>query len=99
MLRLVERLFGDGEISEQGVLLARAGYMLAVYRDWQQAADELIPGEYVIEGHLMADPETLARLVAPLTPRELLLDDGRRLLILIVSADGAIMNVEGATFT
>jgi hypothetical protein len=98
MLRLVERLFGEGEICEQGVLLARASYMLAVYRDWHQQDDDLVAGDYVIEGHLMADPETLARLVAPITPRELLLDDGRRLPILIVSADGAIMNVEGETF-
>ena len=100
MLRLVERLFGEGEVED-----ARAGgarqavaYELDVYRDWHADGDQLRPGEWVIEGHVMAAPDVLAGWQGRGDPFTLRMDDGRHLAVFILDGDGRIVNVEGTTF-
>ncbi len=102
MLRLVQRLFGEGSLTdaaEAGAPVFVVGYEVDVYRDWIVAAGTLTPGEWVVEGHVLAPPETLAALAASGRPLSLALDDGRHLDVFVVSEDGRVLNVEGATFT
>ena len=97
----MERLFGEGRLHDRKTpapALAVA-YELEVYRDWQIDGTEMTPGEWVIEGHLLAAPEALAGLAGRGDPFDLRLDDGRRLEVFVLDGDGRIVNVEGTTFT
>ena len=64
MLRLVERVFGEGTRREprSPELATAVAYELDVYRDWVVDGTSLTPGEWVIEGHLLAGPAVLAAL-------------------------------------
>ena len=100
MLRLVERLFGEGRLHDRktpGEGLAVA-YELEVYRDWQVEGTDLTPGEWVIEGHLLAPPDALAALAGRGDPFLLRMDDGRQLDVFTLDGTGRIVNVEGTTF-
>ena len=70
MLRLVERLIGEGHLHDPkapGAPLSTA-YELDVYRDWQVEAGAMVAGEWVIEGHLLAPPDALAALAGRAAP-------------------------------
>lgn len=100
MLRLVERLFGEGQLRDPhvpGAALAVA-YELEVYRDWQVRGGDWIPGEWVIEGHLLAAPDALESLAGRGDTFALHMDDGRRLDVFVLDAAGRLVNVEGTTF-
>jgi hypothetical protein len=99
MLRLSDRRFGEGRL--EGPALAAplpVGYQLEVYRDWESREGTLVPGEWVIEGHLMAAPAALDGLAGHGSPFQLHLDDGRRLEVFVLDPHGRIVNVEGTTF-
>ena len=101
MLRLVERIFGEGRLCDPkapGTPLPTA-YELEVYRDWHVEGVVLTPGEWVIEGHLLADPQALAALAGRAGTFTLEMDDGRRLEVFVTDGAGRIVNVEGTTFT
>lgn len=101
MLRLVERLFGEGALHDPRAPDApvAVAFELDVYRDWQAVGDDLQPGEWIIEGHLLAPPDVLAGFTGRGDPFSLHLDDGRRLHVFIVDGEGRVVNVEGTTFT
>lgn len=100
MLRLVERLIGEGRLQHlqtPSAPLATA-YELEVYRDWQVEGDTMTPGEWVIEGHLLARPDALAALAGRAGTFMLHMDDGRHLEVLVTDDTGRVVNVEGTTF-
>jgi hypothetical protein len=99
MLRLADRAFGEGRL--EGTVLpapVSVGYELEIYRDWESRDGTLIPGEWVIEGHLMAAADALQDLAGHGSPFQLYLDDGRRLDVFVLDPHGRIVNVEGTTF-
>lgn len=101
MLRLVERLFGEGHLHDPQApanSIATA-YELEVYRDWVVDGATLAPGEWVIEGHLLAAPEALGALAGRGGTFMLQMDDGRRLEVYILDGEGRIVNVDATTFT
>ena len=100
MLRLVERLIGEGHLDDPrapATPLATA-YELDVYRDWTVEADSMVAGEWVIEGHLLAPPDALAALAGRGDTFLLRMDDGRRLEVFVLDGEGRLVNVEGTTF-
>lgn len=99
MLRLVDRVFGEGSLHHDDAAIAVVGYELDVYRDWIVRGADLEPGAWVIEGHLMADAGTLASLAGRATPFSLHLDDGRHLALFILDPHGRLVNVEGTTLS
>lgn len=101
MLRLVERLFGEGQLHDTatpGPPLVVA-YELDVYRDWEIHGGEFREGEWVIEGLLLSAPDALAALAGRGDPFVLHMDDGRRLEVFALDGEGRIVNVEGTTFS
>ena len=100
MLRLVERLIGEGHLDDPGAPATplSAAYELDVYRDWTVEADTMVAGEWVIEGHLFAPPEELAALAGRGGTFTLRMDDGRRLEVFVLDGEGRLVNVEGTTF-
>ena len=99
MLRLVERRFGEGRLdTTHAGSLTGVGYELDVYRDWVVRGSTLEPGEWVIEGHLLAAPDALAALNGVPGPYLLHLDDDSALQVFVLDGTGRIVNVEGTTF-
>ena len=100
MLRLVERLFGEGHLQDPQApeTPLAAAYELEVYRDWQVHDGALTPGEWIVEGHLLAAPERLAALAGRGGTFTLHMDDARRLEVFVLDDQGKIVNVEGTTF-
>lgn len=101
MLRLVERLFGEGHLHHpQGPDAPLAvAYELDVYRDWTAHDGALTAGEWVIEGHLLAAADVLAGLAGRSGSFALAMDDGRRLAVFVLDGEGRVVNVEGTTFS
>ncbi len=101
MLRLVERVFGEGRLEYRLTPSTplHAAYELDIYRDWQVEGSTMSAGEWVIEGHLLAPPDALAALAGRAGTFTLHMDDGRHLEVFVTDADGRIVNVEGTTFT
>lgn len=91
MLRLIERVLGEGDLYREGTRVLRAGYELALYQHWTPAAEgRLVPGHYEVEGHLLATTEALDALLGTTSPLTLHLDDGRRVDLFVVNTDGAV---------
>jgi hypothetical protein len=100
MLRLVERLCGEGHLHDTrapDVPLAVA-YELDVYRDWHVDGATMSAGEWVVEGHMLAAPEALAALAGRGDTFRLSMDDGRQLDVFVLDGQGRLVNVEGTTF-
>ena len=94
MLRIVERLAGEGRVVSGGRELTRSGYTLSVYREWQPLGGTLVPGGFVLEGHLHVTPDVLAALEGR-GDLWLALDDGRGFPFYLVSPDGALAGADG----
>lgn len=100
MLRLVERLFGEGHLHDAKAATPLAvAYELDVYRDWLVQEATMTPGEWVIEGHVMAAEGVLAALAGRGDVFRLAMDDGRHLEVFVLDGLGRIVNVEGTTFS
>lgn len=97
----MERLVGEGHLydAREPGESQRVACEIDVYRDWQLASGTLQPGEWVIEGHLLASPDVLEPLAGRGDPFRLVLDDGRVLEVFVLDGQGRIVNVEGTTFT
>ena len=100
MLRLVERVFGEGQLRDPqaGATPLAIAYELDVYRDWQVQGETMTPGEWVIEGHVLGAPDALEALAGRGSVFELTMDDGRSLEVFVLDGQGRIVNVEGTTF-
>jgi hypothetical protein len=94
MLRVVERVLGEGELYRDGELLVRAGYELTVYREWTPTPGGLAPGAFSVEGHLLAPAPDLEHALGTLSPATLHLDDGRRFDLFVVNPEGAITSAD-----
>lgn len=94
MLRIVERVLGDGAIVAADQSRTRAGYQLAVYREWADQNGELVAGGFVVEGLVMLEPAALAKLLFTSRPLRLELEDGRSVAIYIVSEDGSVSGAD-----
>lgn len=101
MLRLVERLFGEGHLHDPRAPDAplAVAYELDVYRDWQVHGATMTAGEWVVEGHMLAAPEALDALAGRGDTFRLAMDDGRQLEVFVLDGQGRLVNVEGTTFT
>lgn len=95
MLRLVERVLGEGEIYRQGERLLKAGYELALYQDWSPQDGRLVAGHYEVDGHLLAAPDALDSLLGTHAPLTLHLDDGRRFDCYLLNHEGAVTPADG----
>ena len=90
MLRLVERVMGEGPLVRGGEQVTVTGYELTVYRHWETREGELTPGHYEIDGYLMAAPEALESALGVHSPLTLHLDDGRRCDLYVLNTEGLI---------
>lgn len=90
MLRLAERVMGEGDVYRQGRRLLRAGYELSRYREFAVRGSEMVPMGEVVEGHLHGAPDTLEGLLGTAAPLTLHLDDGRFVDLFLVNTDGVI---------
>ena len=100
MLRLVERLIGEGHLDDPnapGAPLSTA-YELDVYRDWTIETGTMAAGEWVIQGHLLAQADALAALAGRGGTFMLRMDDGRGGEVFVLDGEGRLVNVEGTTF-
>jgi hypothetical protein len=94
MLRVVERVLGEGDVVRDGQALMRAGYELTVYREWTPRASGLVPGAYSVEGHLLAPVADLERALGITSPATLHLDDGRRFDFYVVNTEGTVTSAD-----
>ena len=90
MLRLVERVLGEGDVFREGARLLRVGSELALYRHWNVLGGTLVPAQFEFEGHLMAAPSALEGLLGTASPLTLALDDGRKVDLLLLNPEGAV---------
>jgi hypothetical protein len=93
---VVERLFGEGELTGAGHEPLRTGYQLAVYRNWEDREGALTAGDFVVEGHVLAAPDALRPRLFTAEPLVLTLDDNRRVHVYVVSEEGAVSGADGA---
>ena len=98
MLRVVERVLGEGDLVREGRTVLRAGYEIALYRQWSDERGTLVPGAYEVEGCLLADSADLERALGTSSPATLLMDDGRRVDLYVLNPDGAITGADGRGF-
>jgi hypothetical protein len=94
VLRVVERVFGEGKLQRADGTSLSAGYQLVVYRDWQDTGGSLTPHGFMVEGHVMALPEDLRPLLFTPDPLTLQLDDGRAVRLYVVNEDGAVSGAD-----
>ena len=90
MLRLVERVLGEGDVVRDGVSMVRVGYELALYQEWTPRDGHLVPGHFEVEGHVMAPTDVLESLMGTQSPLTLHLDDGRRVDLYVLNPEGAV---------
>jgi hypothetical protein len=98
ILRLVERVMGEGDLLRDGARVLRVGYELAVYDQLTAHEGRLIPGGGLVEGHLHAAPDALEPLLGTASPLTLLLDDGRRCDLYLLNSDGVITSANERGF-
>lgn len=98
MLRVVERVLGEGELHRRGERVALAGYELTLYRKWVDRDGHLEPRHYEVDGHLMAPPNVLEPLLGTSAPLTLHLDVRRAVDLYLLNADGAITSADERGF-
>jgi hypothetical protein len=94
MLRVVERVLGEGDLVREGQLVLRAGYELTLYQHWSEKDGTLQPGHYEVEGHLLASSDALERALGTAAPLTLHLDDGRRFDLFVINTEGTITGAD-----
>ena len=90
MLRLIERVLGEGDVVRDGVAMVRVGYELALYQEWTPRDGHLVPGHFEVEGHVMAPTDVVESLLGTQSPLTLHLDDGRRVDLYVLNPEGAV---------
>lgn len=90
MLRVVERVMGEGALTRDDRPLGTVGYELTLYRQWTSTPEGLVPGAFEVEGYVMAPPDRLDGWIGTSAPLVLHLDDGRCVAVYLVNLDGVI---------
>jgi hypothetical protein len=98
ILRLVERVMGEGDLHRDGKPVSRAGYELARYHELTLEDRRMTTTGEVVEGHLVAPPETLDALLGTSSPITLSLDDGRRFNLYVLNQDGTVTSADERGF-
>jgi hypothetical protein len=98
ILRLAERVMGEGDIHRSGASLGRVGYELSRYEQVDVEGSELRPRGHLVEGHLHAPPGLLALLPGTEAPLTLHLDDGRHVDVYVLGAEGVITSADERGF-
>jgi hypothetical protein len=98
MLRVIERVLGEGDLVREGETVLRAGYELTLYQNWSEKDGVLQPGHYEVEGHLLAASEALDRALGTSAPLTLHLDDGRRVDLYVINTEGTITSADHRGF-
>jgi hypothetical protein len=98
VLRLIERVLGEGDLVRDGRRLLRAGYELSLYQQWTDQHGTLTAGRFEVDGHLIAPATLLEPTLGTLSPATLHLDDGRRVDIFVLNADGMITGADDRGF-
>lgn len=98
MLRVVERVMGEGDLMRAGALVVRAGYEITLYRQWDAQDGHLVPGAYEVEGLLVASPQALELALGTAAPLTLHLDDGRHCDLYMVNTEGVVTGADGRGF-
>jgi hypothetical protein len=99
MLRAIERVLGEGELTREGRTLARVGYELTLYQEWHDQCGKLVAGDYTVEGHFLAPSDVLEAALGTSSPLTLHLDDGRRWQCYVVNTDGLATPADQRGFT
>ncbi|MCL4845338.1 MAG: hypothetical protein KJ066_02270 [Acidobacteria bacterium] len=98
MLRVVERVLGEGALVQNGKVVLRAGYELTLYREWTPRGTELVAGSFQVEGHLLASPDGLEPLLGVASVLTLRLDERRAVDLYVVNPDGLITSADDRGF-
>jgi hypothetical protein len=98
MLRLAERVMGEGRLTRDGATVGRAAYELSRYHEVAVEESGLRARGDIVEGHLHLSPEELEPLVGTAAPLTLHLDDGRRANVYVVNTDGVIASADARGF-
>jgi hypothetical protein len=98
MLRLAERVMGEGELFRAGAALRTVPYELSCYREYAVEGSDLTSLGDLIEGHLHASPDDLEPLVGTSHVLTLHLDDGRRCDLYVVNTDGVVTSADRRGF-
>jgi hypothetical protein len=98
MLRVVERVLGEGDVHRSGACVARTGYELSLYRQWVDKDGQLEPRHFEVEGHLIAPPDVLEPLLGTSAPLTLHLDAQRAVDVYLLNSDGAVTSADDRGF-
>lgn len=98
LLRLMERLMGEGAVSRDGTPMGRLAYELSRYGEFEVVDGALEPRGDVVEGHLHASPDVLNDLVGMSAPLTIALEDGRRCDVYVVNVEGAVTGADSRGF-
>lgn len=98
MLRVVERVLGEGELHRAGERATLAGYELTLYREWVSRDGRLEARHFEVEGHLLAPPAVLEPLLGTSAPLTLHLDARRAVDLYLLNTDGAITSADERGF-
>src|SRR5262245_9334889 len=98
MLRLTERVMGEGDLYREGTKVLRTGYELSKYQELAVRGGELSPAGEVVEGHLLAPSDALTPLLGTASPLTLHLDDGRHFDLYVVNPDGVVTSADQRGF-
>ena len=90
MLRVVERVLGEGDLTREGQRLARVGYELTLYQEWHEQCGKFIAGGFSVEGLFVAPPHALEPALGTAAPLPLHMDDGRAWQCYVVNTDGLV---------
>lgn len=90
MLRLVERVMGEGMLVRAGERVLQVSYELTRYHEFAVRGGDMVPTGEVVEGHLHAPSDALEPLLGTSATLTLHLDDGRRFDLFVVNAEGVV---------
>lgn len=98
MLKIAERVMGEGALYRDGQLIMRAAYELSRYGEFHVRDGHLVQTGEVVEGHLHASPDTLEPLLGTASPLTVHLDDGRRCDVYLLNSEGTLTSADGRGF-
>lgn len=98
MLRVVERVLGEGRVTRAGDVLGTVAYELSLYQDWSATPGGLVAGRFEVEGHFLAPAARLDDWSGVSAPLVLDLADGRRVDLYVVNLDGVVTSADTRGF-
>jgi hypothetical protein len=98
MLRLAERVMGEGRLTREDSTVAHAGYELSRYHQFAVEGGGLRARGEIVEGHLHLPQDALEPLLGTAAPLTLHLDDGRCVNLYVVNLDGVITSADERGF-